>query len=213
MKRLAICLSLVSALLTSTAAFADDAIAEVSQPAPAASNNWFGDGFRDNTPHDRPNYLSAQVILGYGDSWGFIGTAYAYGFAPGVAGRYTIALMPNGFIGSLNDSLDLDVGVDVRFILGGVAGYNSYGFGVGLGVDAVAEAKYTMYFLNNLAGYAHAGLGVGAALTFGSSVGFSLPINPQGGVGVLFRFNNSMMLRADLVGSWHYEGVRVGLVF
>jgi hypothetical protein len=217
MNKLITAVSLFAALLTSTAASAEappTVDSKPSKPEPVAAKNWFGDGMRDSGPHDRPNYFSAQVILGYGDTWGFIGNSYAYGFAPGVAARYTIHLLPNGFISSLNDSFDLDVGADARFILGGVVGYNSYGsFGIGFDLEAVAEVKWVMYFLNNLGAYVHAGIGAGMALTFAPGFGFSLPIDPQGGVGLMFRITNSLMLRADLVGSWHYEGLRVGLVF
>ena len=215
MKTLA--MAVVSALLLSTAARADEDSKTVTKSAPApaapANTNWFGDGMRDSGSHNRPNYFSLQVILGYGDTWGFIGNAYAYGFAPGVAARYDIPLLPNGFISSMNDSFDLDVGVDARFVLGSVYGYSGYGFGVGLDLEAVAEVKYVMYFLSNLAAYAHAGIGAGAAFTFSPGFGFSLPIDPQGGLGLMFRLNDSMTLRADLVGSWHYEGLRAGLIF
>src|SRR5258708_4064443 len=136
-----------SALLLSVAAHADE-VKGVSISAPAASKNWFGDGMKDTGVHARPNYLSVQVILGYGDTWGVIGNSYVYGFAPGVAARYDIPLKADGFISSLNDSFDLELGVDARCILGGVYGFNSYGFGVGLDIEAVAEVKYVMYFLS-----------------------------------------------------------------
>lgn len=153
-------------------------------------------GILDASHHNRNQQISAFAFM-----------PWAYGFGFGVGGRYALPIAKDGFIPTLNDSLELELGLDAWYASWGALGF-SYGY-VGLAAP-VAEAAWTFHITSQFDAYAK--LGAGLRFNFwvdsyasGSTVNFYLISS----VGINYKFTEKTMLRAEL----GYTGLRAGLGF
>jgi hypothetical protein len=156
-------------------------------------------GLYDAGPQQRENVLS------------FFGSLpWFAGVGLGLGGRYMIPVVPEGFIGEINDSFEIELGADLWYAYWRYSGIR-YGY---LGVAApVGEMSWTFHFTKRFSSYVK--LGLGWYWGFGNSsfsVLDSAPggLFPVGGVGVNYKLSNDKMtLRAELAN----EGLKLGLGF
>lgn len=152
----------------------------------------------DTSPQERRPMLSAFGILPW---W--------LGFGIGIAPRYTIPLVHEGLIPSLNDSIELELGGDFWFSTWRYFGVD-YSY-VGLAAPVV-EARWTFHFSPRLAAYAKMGFGLNfwffqgrvPGATYESSWG---GFYPNGASGVIYQLNDVLSIR----GEAGYLGLRVGV--
>ncbi|MGI5861813.1 MAG: hypothetical protein ACOX6T_07105 [Myxococcales bacterium] len=137
-------------------------------------------GLLDQSPQERSQMLSVYGFLPWG--WGF-----------GGAVRYSIPIVPQGFISKLNDSIDLEFGADF---------YSHWAFN-DFGAIGVGEARWTFQILPKLGVYGKAVVGLQYDTDWG--VGPYWDFVP----GVIFQLNDTLALRGE-VG---YRGLRAGLGF
>jgi hypothetical protein len=151
-------------------------------------------GLLDRSPQERSPMLSFFGILPW---W--------YGFGGGVGARYTLPIVPNGFITEVNDSVELEFGGDIWFASYGVLG-SDFGY---TGLAIPAEGRWTFHITPKFSAYAKVGLGLvvrfwnddvgddfdGAGLYFDSAAG------------VLYKLNDSLSLRAEA----GYAGLKGGI--
>lgn len=152
MRRLALSLTAVfvlgvAAVSHAAEGAASSAPAAVSAEAPDSGASAFkqAGALFDTSAKTRPMQLSLFVGFPYG---AYYYCAY-YGCVPlNVGARFDISVAPNGFLPMLNDSFDLELGVDLDMFLGGY--YSS--FGVGL-IPAVG-VRWNFHLLPKLLVYA-----------------------------------------------------------
>ncbi|MHB8879370.1 MAG: hypothetical protein ACYC8T_37220 [Myxococcaceae bacterium] len=149
----------------------------------------------DASPQDRHQMISFFGFIPWYD-----------GFGLGVAARYSIPIMAQGFIPTLNDSFELEFGADFSWVSNYYFGYG-YSY-INLGAP-IGEARWTFHLTSKWSVYGKVGVGwnFGFATTSGYN-GYSL-IRPyfNGGAGAIYNFSDSMVFRAEA----GYHGVRVGL--
>jgi hypothetical protein len=151
---------------------------------------------KDRSHHERPPMFSF-----------FLNVPWWYGIGIGGGLRFTIPIVPDGFIPKLNDSFELEVGADYEYHRYSVLNYHA--------IIIPIEARWTFYFFPELAAYAKLGLGVeiglgGVALPFGGGIGYGATVyhnilSP----GILYKIGDSIWLRGEL---W-YRGLKIGLGF
>ncbi len=154
-----------------------------------------------STGHVRHPMVSFFVGVPFGVSYGY-GYGYTgyYGvFNFGLGARFYLPIVAEGFLPMLNDSFGIEFGADTIFVVGG------YGYGLGFALTIpAAEARWNFHVFPKLEAYAKLGLGLG--LFFNSGY-----VNPYpviiANVGVLFKINNVLSLRAE-IGS---PAVKIGL--
>jgi hypothetical protein len=137
---------------------------------------------------------------------------YAYGLGFGFGFRYAYPIMPSGFMPQLNDSFEIEPGIDL--------GFNSFGFAGGSGtiIAVPVDVRWTFHFSDRLAAYGKAGVGLGfvnysysytlLGTRYASSVSSIIPVINTA-VGGLFNITDALALRAE-VGTW---GLKAGLGF
>jgi hypothetical protein len=194
MRRLPMMVVLLSFLATNVAFAEEDA-------AVAESRRSFRDSgsLLDATPRTRQHMVSFFVGLPYG-YW------YYGGFPFGLGARYYIPLLHNGFIPPVNDSFGLEFGADFAAVFG------NYFAPL---VDIPVEAVWNFHLSSKFTAYAKAGLALEfAGFTSGCnsygvcySSGLRLVPVPIGGVGILFKVSNSMVLRAEAAYPWFKVGL------
>ncbi len=203
-----ICGSLVVGLFfTSLTAFADDppspppppppleeATAPVENPADSHWDIKGSGGLLDKgTGHVRAPMLSFFLGVPYGGYYGST-FGYSYGFTLGLGLRFYIPIVKEGFLPMLNDSFGIEFGVDTGFVFG-----NYLGLAIGIPV----EARWNFHIFPRLEAYAKLGFGIGV-LAIGNVYVYPYPV---ANVGVLFKLNKVLYLRAE-VG---YPAVKIGL--
>lgn len=139
-------------------------------------------GLLDESPQERSHMLSVFAFL----PWGYGG---------GAAVRYSIPIVPQGFISKLNDSFDLEFGADF---------YSHWGFDY-FGVIGVAEARWTFQVLPKLGVYGKAAVGV----RYDTDPGWGFDPYVDFVPGVIFQVTETLALRGEL----GYHGFRAGLGF
>jgi hypothetical protein len=147
----------------------------------------------DRSSQDRDQMISVFAF----PSW-------YYGFGIGGAARYTLPIVHNGFIDSLNDSVELEFGADMW--VGGWAGYSYTGIGI------PAEGRWTFHITDRFDAYGKVGLGWVIAFSNDSTIaGLGYGGGPYitAGPGVAYRVGDSISLRAE-VGNF---GLRAGVGF
>jgi hypothetical protein len=158
-----------------------------------------GGGIRDRGPHHRPQMISF-----------FAGLPFYYGFGLGVGFRYTIPIVHDGFIGTINNSVELEFGADMGLFF---PVYNYALFGLGI----PAEGRWTFHITDKFSAYGKAGLELGLAIGNypyyaygGPGLGFysgAFGFIPVFGPGLLFKVSDKIHLRAEALTT----GVRGGI--
>ena len=175
MKKTAVGLALVGALLVGSAAMAQS-------DSPMSTNS--SGSITDSSNHHRPGQLSIMAYL-----------PWYYGFGFGVSVGYAIPVLPNGFIPSINDSFDIEPGASIS--------YASYGYGYGFGtsysfvnLNPYVQANWRFHFSERFAAYAHVGAGVNIPIGYnGLNYGgyFYFDIGP----GITYQIGDRIALRAE----------------
>lgn len=185
-----LCGLLAATLTVSGAAFAQSSSSGSSFDQP--------NGLFDRTSHDRKPEIAV-----------FVSMPYFYGFGVGVGARYSMPLLKDGFIDSLNDSVELELGADYAFTWSGLFGsFNEHQF------DLAAEGRWTFHMTPQFDLYGKLGIGPGfwvaSASVAGlnaSSAGFLFYFDVA--AGARYRLSDTFLLRAEL-GSY---GLRLGLAW
>ena len=144
----------------------------------------------DASPQTRHQMLSFFAELPY---------YYAYGVGVGAGARYTLPIVPDGFIPKLNDSVELEFGVDLSYVLLG-AGY------IGIGIPA--EARWTFHITDKFDAYGKVAVGwvFGVGAYVGPTVGYPYFST---GLGVLYKLTDSLSLRGEIMSG----GLKGGIGF
>ncbi len=201
-----ICGSLVlGLLLTSLTAFADDPPSPPPPPPPLeevaaldspSESHWdikgSGGLLDKGTGHVRSPMLSFFLGIPYG-SYGYTGSYYP-GFTLGLGLRFYLPIVKEGFLPMLNDSFGIEFGVDTGFV---------FGYYLGLAIGIPVEVRWNFHIFPRLEAYAKLGIGIGV-LAVGYIYLYPIPV---ANVGVLFKVNKVLSLRAE-VG---YPAVKIGL--
>jgi hypothetical protein len=151
-------------------------------------------GIKDSSPQSRPMMISAFTGLHYGHFSG-------YGFPMLIGGRFSIPIVPDGFIPSLNDEFGLEFGMDFDITFLSSAYNDSVLFGFGIPADAMWDFHITPKF------DAYAKIGVVIGSVFNSGYGFWWTF--RSAVGLRLKLNDVMYFRAE-VG---YPAIMAGLGF
>lgn len=151
-----------------------------------------GGGIRDGSYHVRPFQISLFAVAPYLPH--YFGPD---GFGIGGAARFTIPLVHNGFIRSINDSFELELGGNV---------YTSWRVN-GVIVTPVVEVRWTFHLTHHFSAYPKLG--------FGLNVPLQRPGAPPPGphvsalVGILYEVVDWFYLRAEA----GYPGLLLGVAF
>ncbi len=190
--------STLAAALVATALPSKAAAAETAAGAPGSL--YGSGGLYDGSPHDRSQQISV---------FGFLPWAYG-GIGFGVGGRFGLPLAKDGILPGINDSIELELGLDAWYGSWGY-GFGSFGY-VGLAAP-VAEVAWTFHITDRFDAYAKLGLGWHFDFYTSDISGYSgLSTNGLyfvGGAGINYKLADKMTLRGEL----GYSGVRVGLGF
>jgi len=153
---------------------------------------------KDRSRHRRPHMISPMLNV-----------PWFYGFGVGAGVRYTLPVVHDGFLTKVNDSFELEFGLDyVWRRWGTLAGFGNLNYH---SIIIPVEARWTFHILPNFSAYAKAGLGI--EINFGGAAAFG----PFGSVGVgpgvyhnllapglLWEFADGIHLRAEL-GYWGFK--------
>src|SRR5205814_937175 len=146
-----------------------------------------GGGIRDGSHHRRPFQVSV---------FGVISDDVSYGLGAGLAARFAIPLLSDGFISSLNDSFELELGANfysvfnlIRYVL-----------------TPVVEARWTFHLTSHFSAYPKVGFGWSFPVV--SAVPHYLPYFSVA-AGILFEATDWFYLRAEA----GYPGVLLGVAF
>lgn len=153
------------------------------------------DSIKDASPHARPQMISAFTGLHYGHFAG-------YGFPMLLGGRYSIPIVPDGFLPTINDEFGLEFGLDldITFLA------NRYADSVLLGFGVPADAYWDFHFSAKFDAYAKLGFVIGSVFNSGYD-GFWWTF--RSAVGLRLKLNDVMYFRAE-VG---YPALLAGLGF
>ena len=160
-------LALLSAVLASSAAFAQD------------GGGMHRSGYLlDGSPQERSTRLALFAVLPYG----YFGIG---GFPIGVGGTFYIPLVKDGFIPPVNDEFGIDFGSDVVFFLG---------FRNPFALWIPVSVLWTFHFTDNFAVYAKAGV---ALRIWPGYLNQSVWPDFTTAIGLNFMLNKSFGLRAE----------------
>lgn len=161
---------------------------------PAHSGGEAG-SIKDISVHARPQLISVFTGLHYGHFAG-------YGFPLLIGGRYSIPIVPDGFIPSINDEFGLEFGLDFNFtFLSSI-----YADSVLVGFGIPADAYWDFHFSDKFDAYAKLGFVFGTVFNSGYD-GFWWTFRTA--VGLRLKLNEAMYFRAE-VG---YPAIMAGLGF
>jgi len=181
-------LVVVLAGVAPVSALASEARESLSLGVGEGATSEHGSGIRDTGSHQRSSKLSFFGILPW---W--------YGFGIGAGARYELPLVHDGFISTLNDSVELEFGGDVWYA-GFEGGYT--------GLMIPVEGKWSFHLTPRLAVYGKVGLGLSFffwSSSFSNNSATRLHLN--GATGALFQLNDSLWLRGEL----GYSGLKFGV--
>lgn len=174
------------------------ALAQDTDEGEATPATGTGMGLNDTGPHTRSSMLSIFGML----PWGF-------GNGIGGAVRYTLPLMHDGFVDTLNDSVELEFGGDIWF--------GSYSFGtLGYGYTGLAipvEGRWSFHLNPKFSLYAKVSVGYYFNF-FTSNIEGVQGLNTggvfvNGGAGGLYALSDSLWLRGELGAT----GAKLGIGF
>jgi opacity protein-like surface antigen len=185
------------ALAIPNAAFAEEVAAEGSTDA--ANDSAVQSSSSQSAFKHRGALLDAspQIQKPQISFWGFV--PWTYGIGIGGGARFAYPIVPNGFIPMLNDSFELEGGADIWY-----STYFSYNSSY-VGFAPVVEARWTFHITEKF--WAYAKLGLGFWLGFPSTYFYPVNLYWSAGPGVLYKFTDSLYLRAEVMN----QGLRVGL--
>jgi hypothetical protein len=150
---------------------------------------------KDAGPHARPQMISVFTGLHYGHFAG-------YGFPMMFGGRYSIPIVPDGFLPTLNDEFGLEFGLDLHITFLSSIYTDSVLFGFGI----PADAYWDFHFSEKFDAYAKLGFVFGSVFNSGYD-GFWWTF--RSAVGMRLKLNDVMYFRAE-VG---YPAIMAGLGF
>lgn len=158
----------------------------------------------DRSPQERDNMISIFVGLPY----------RGYGFGPGVGGRFLLPIVKDGFISALNDEIALEFGADLSFLFGYTGFRGTVLLSPVLGIPV--EALWNFHLTNKFAVYAKVGLVLELGFAnyygyLGYAPGFGVALWPIGGVGLMFKVSDKIVLRAEAGYPWLKIGIGFGL--
>ncbi len=153
-------------------------------------------GLKDAGHHDRDSMLSFFALL----PWG-------YGSGIGLAARYTLPIVDDGFIDTINDSVELEFGGDVWF---GGLGARDYSY---TGLAIPVEGRWTFHFTPKFSAYGKLSLGwyfnfwhddydYDPGVSYG---GFYF----NAGAGVLYKLGDAISLRGELGATGLKAGIGI----
>jgi hypothetical protein len=183
---------LVLSAFLSTSAFAQD-------PAPdAEARSAFRQpgGLMDRSDQVRKQQLSF-----------FLGIPW-YALGVGVGARYYIPIMHNGFLPTVNDEFGIEFGADAAF---------GFAYGFGFLLDIPVEVSWQFHFTQDFSAYAKLGIALEFDITryrcYGSVFGgCSLVwVNPISTVGIFYKLNETISLRAEVGYPWLKVGIGIAL--
>lgn len=182
------------ALMSSSVALADDA----TTPPPGEGGSVFRQqgGLLDRSPQRRSQELSFFLGLPY--------NYFYYGFGVGLGARYYIPILHDGFIPAVNDEFGIEFGADFTGAFGG------YFLPI---IDIPVEVMWNFHFTPKFSAYAKVGVALelsiysNAYLTY--SAGTHVGVQPVSGVGLHYKINDTINLRAEVGYPW----VKIGLGF
>jgi len=215
MRRILISLSAVAAFLATpllataeeaaaasadTAASSSSAESSSSSSASSGSSDMSG-GMRDGGGlFDTADSHSQHAISA------FLITPYDKGFGLGLALRYTLPIVPGGFIPKLNDDLSLELGADFSYSWWGTFGV-TYGY-LNLVIPAV-EARWSFHFTRRWEAYGKVGVGFQYRHFTNYNYRYSAVdyLYFNAAVGGLMHLSDLLAIRAEI----GYGGLRVGV--
>jgi hypothetical protein len=153
------------------------------------------ESIKDFSAHARPQMISVFTGLHYGHFAG-------YGFPMLIGGRYSIPIMPDGFLPTINDEFGLEFGLDFDFTFLS----DIYKDSVLLGFGIPADAYWDFHFSAKFDAYAKLGFVIGSVFNSGYD-GFWWTF--RSAVGLRLKLNDVMYFRAE-VG---YPALLAGLGF
>ena len=183
MKRSLIVSALLAAVLTSNVAYSK----QTSARRDATANT-----IQDTSAHTRPNELSLMVYA-----------PWYYGIGIGVTGRYSIVILPDGFIPNVNDSFAIEPGVSLEHASWGNLGFN-YSYNA---ISPYVMGTWSFHFSEQFRAYA--GLALGFRVFFGSDTGFISPstFTLDTVAGLFYKFSPKSSFRGEL----GYLGPKAGI--
>jgi hypothetical protein len=145
-----------------------------------------GVSIRDRSHHERPLMLSffGAVMPEYA----FGDVVYPIGY--GGAVRFAVSLFPDGFISSINDSFELELGAN--------AFYGGYYL-----VTPVVEVRWTFHFSERFSAYGKVGAGYNIMI----SALYPHTVYVSGAIGALVAITRHFYLRAEI----GYPGLLLGI--
>jgi hypothetical protein len=173
-------------LIAGALCFGTPAFAQSSAPVVATPSG----GIDDTGPHHRPSMITV---------WGIL--PYAYGVGLGVGARYTLPLVHDGFVRSINNSVELEFGGDLGFFGLGGLGYTN--------LDLAAELRWTFHMTPVFDLYPKVGLGYRFFISGVDNAPVAAAFYEDIGGGLLYRIGSGTQLRAEI----GYSGLRVGVGF
>ena len=189
---------LLALALVSTPVLAEEAKSGSDTPTEATFHQQ--GALFDRSPQHRPQMLSV-----------FVGSPYGYyyygGFPFGLGARYQIPILHDGFIPAVNDSFEIEFGLDFSGVVG-------YAFYPTLGIPV--ELMWQFHFTKKFSAYVK----VGAVLEInfvpyycnfgGCGPGYGpVGVHPIGNLGIIYKFTEKVSFRAEAGYPW----VKVGLGF
>ena len=191
-------LILLALALTSTPVLADEAKTGSDTPNEATFHHQ--GALLDRSPQHRPQMLS--VFLGF--PYGYF---YYGGFPFGLGARYQIAILHDGFIPAVNDSFEIEFGLDFSGVVGR-AFYPTLGIPV--------EVMWQFHFTKKFSAYVKVGAVLEinfvpyvCTISFCPGVYGPVGVHPIGILGLIYRFTEKVSFRAEAGYPW----VKVGLGF
>lgn len=151
----------------------------------------------DRSHQTRPQMLSFFLGLPYG--------YFGYGFPLGVSGRYLIPLAHDGFISTLNDSVNLEFGADLSAVFG-TAFYPVIGIPV--------EGMWRFHLTQNFSVYAKVGLSLRITpVSYCSGFGCGVVwFDFIGNAGLAYKLGSSpISLRAEVGYPWTKVGIGIDM--
>lgn len=188
----------LAAIALSSALYAAPAFARDAAPANsggAAADLKGPGGLTDGGAHRRQRLITAWVGFPYHYyGWGSVGFPLGFGVS------YFQPLVDDGFVPNLNDSFNLEVGANATFAW-------TSGFSTWLAVPVTVN--WMLHFAPSFSGYVKLGAAINFSFGYWATNRAVVSAFPVGGIGIMFKLNQSLTLRVEAGYPW----LAVGLGF